>query len=238
MQAVILVGGLGTRLGTLVADRNKPMAQVAGRPFLEYLLIQLRNYQVREVVLCVGYRGECIHQHFGSGAAWGLRLHYSWEQELRGTGGALKLAQNLIRGEDFLVLNGDSFFAMNLERLIAYHRDRKALATIALADVSDARRYGRVDLDADGAIRRFREKDDQPAPTPGRINSGIYMFRRDLLDLIPAGRTVSLEHEVFPGLIGKGFYGLPLPGYFVDIGVPADYLGLEADNGPLLAALV
>jgi NDP-sugar pyrophosphorylase family protein len=236
MQTVVLVGGVGTRLGALVEGRNKPMVPIAGRPFLEYLLRQLARHGFTEVILCVGHRGEIIREHFGSGAPWGLQLRYSWEQELRGTAGALKLAQELIDQEPFLVMNGDSFLDIDLNALVQYHCKQAALATLALAEVDNTQRYGTVEVDERGQIRRFVEKGQ--GGKQGRINGGIYVFQKAVLDDIPAGRAVSLEHETFPSLIGRKFYGLPVAGYFVDIGIPATYLDLQSNPDPLLTTII
>jgi len=235
MQAVILAGGLGTRLRPLVDDRNKTMAPVAGRPFLEYLLMRLRRYGVADVVLCVGHGAELIRGYFGTGDGWQMRLRYSREEELRGTGGAIKMAQELIDGESFLVMNGDSVFAVDLYRLADYHRRRNALVTVGLAQVADTRRFGTVETDQTGRVVGFVEK-GQGSPS-GLINGGIYVFDRGVLDLIPEGRAVSLEHEIFPTLVGREFYGLAFGADFVDMGVPEDYLRLAADPGRLTGSL-
>ena len=234
-SAVILCGGLGTRLRPLLKDRPKALALVGGRPFLEYLLLQLKRYEINNVILAVGHCGEMIEAYFGSGSDLGLHLYYSYESEPLGTGGALKLAQNLIHSEYFLVMNGDSFFDIDLKVLIRYHQKKKALATIGLAKVDDTQRYGAVELDHEGRIVRFLEK--MKGGQPGLINGGIYVFQREVLELIPEGRPVSLEQEIFPKLIGRDFYGLPFQAYFIDIGVPEDYLRLKADPSRLLMAV-
>jgi len=231
MYAAVLVGGLGTRLGSLIAGRNKPMALVAGKPFLEYLLCQLKNNGFTQVTLCIGHRGDLVREHFGTGERWGLCLTYSVEQELRGTAGAVKLAEPLLVGERFLVLNGDSLFDVPLSELTAFHHQRGALATIALSRTDAAQRFGTVEIDSDGKILSFLEKDR--GVSTGLINAGIYVFSRQVLDYIPAGRPVSLERETFPSLIGRGLYGLSLQGYFLDIGVPESYGQAQTDAGRL-----
>jgi D-glycero-alpha-D-manno-heptose 1-phosphate guanylyltransferase len=235
MQTVVLAGGLGTRLKSLLGNRPKPMASIANRPFLEYLLLQLKKYKMTEIILCVGYQGEFIQKYFGDGERWGLSLLYSYEQELCGTAGALKLAQGLTRGDSFLVLNGDSFFDIDLKELILYHQKKKALATLALAQVDNTQRYGIVKLDHKGQIVGFWEK--MKGGQASLINGGISVFQSEVLKLIPEGRPISLEHEIFPKLIGKGFYGFPFQAYFIDIGVPEDYLRLQADPSRLLMAV-
>ena len=234
MQAAVLAGGLGTRLRSVIGDTPKPMAPVVGRPFLEYILLQLRSWGVDEAVLCVSYRGELVRAYFGNGQGLGLRLRYSHEPERRGTAGALKAAEHLIAGETFLVMNGDSFFDIELDALVAHHQKLRAIATVALAKVEDAQRFGRVETDEAGIIQRFVEK--QPGRRPGIINGGIYILTRRVLELIPDARAVSLEQDVFPRLIGERFGGIAFDDYFLDIGVPSTYQDLRANPSRLLAA--
>jgi D-glycero-alpha-D-manno-heptose 1-phosphate guanylyltransferase len=234
MQAVVLVGGLGTRLGALLAGRNKPMVDVAGHPFIYYLLRQLRKNGLVDIVLCVGHRGELIRERFGSGSALGVRLRYSTEETLRGTAGALKLAEHLIHGESFLAMNGDSLFDVPLEELIAFHQAVHARVSVALASVERRERFGTVEVQGDGQVVGFREKGQ--ASAGGYINGGIYVFQTDVLRGIPADQPVSLEQDVFPGLVGQGLYARAFPGYFVDIGVPDEYHRIQADPTRLLAA--
>jgi NDP-sugar pyrophosphorylase family protein len=231
MKALILAGGMGTRLRPLLPHTAKPMAEVAGRPFLEYLIAHLARHGLREIVICTGYLGDQLRDHFADGRRWGLSIRYCHEERPLGTAGAIKHAEALI-GDDpaFLATNGDSFFAADLRALIDFHHDRRARATVALAPVprEDPTRYGRVELDEAGRIRCFVEK-GAVAGDGGLINGGIYLFDRRVLGEIPAGVAVSLEREVFPRLIGKGFYGLALSGFFVDIGLPASYQELRRD---------
>src|SRR6266566_2269164 len=129
MRALILAGGAGTRLRPVLISLNKPMAPVAGRPFLEYLLLQLKKHEIDEVTLCVGYKAELIQSYFGMGDRWGMQVSYSYETDFRGTAGALKLAEDLIHGQDFFVMNGDSLFDIDLRMLMHYHRKTTATAT-------------------------------------------------------------------------------------------------------------
>jgi NDP-sugar pyrophosphorylase family protein len=235
MQALILAGGAGTRLSSVLAGLNKPMVPIAGKPFLEYLLLQLKRHEVKEVTLCVGYKANLIHSYFGMGDRWGMQISYSYEKDFRGTGGALKLAEDLIHEEDFFVMNGDSMFDIELYTLMHHHRDMKAMATLALAHVDDTQRYGAVGMNESGRIVSFIEKRD--SDTGGLINGGIYVFAREVLALIPGGQPVSLEQDVLPRLVGQRLYGLPSKGYFVDIGVPTDYMRLQSNSTQLLAAV-
>ena len=206
MQALILAGGAGTRLRSILTELNKPMAPIAGKPFLEYLLLQLKKHGIDEVTLCVGYQAELIQSYFGMGNHWGLQISYSYEPDFRGTAGALKLAEALIHEQDFFVLNGDSLFDIELRALMHYHRSRKATATLALAHVEDTERYGVVGLNESGHIVSFIEK--REGNSAGLINGGVYLFAREVLDLIPEGQMVSLEQHILPKLVGRGIYGL------------------------------
>lgn len=235
MQALILAGGAGTRLRPVVEELNKPMAPVAGKPFLEYLLLQLKKREIDEVTLCVGYKAHLIQSYFGSGNRWGIRISYSYEPDFLGTGGALKLAEELIHEDVFFVMNGDSLFDIELHTVMHYHRNMKAIATLALAHVDDTRRYGTVHMNELGQIVSFIEKREDKVA--GLINSGIYVFTREVLNVIPKGRPVSLENDILPNFIGQGLYGVPLEGYFIDIGVPADYIRLQSTPTQLLAAV-
>ena len=228
VEAIILAGGLGTRLRPIVSAAPKAMAEVAGRPFLEYLLGQLRAEGITRAVVCTGYMADAIAGHFGDGEQWGMELRYSVEFEARGTAGALKLAERMLTGDRWLLMNGDSLFDISLQHLINAHATGPALVTIALARVADGHRYGRVTLSPDGMISAFAEKTD--AATPGLINGGIYVVERQVLDQIPADRSVSLEREVFPNLVRNSIRGVPFDAYFIDIGVPDDFLRAQIET--------
>jgi D-glycero-alpha-D-manno-heptose 1-phosphate guanylyltransferase len=222
MKAIILAGGKGLRLREVVADLPKPMAPIAGRPFLEYLILQLKRHGMRDVILATGYRSEAIRDHFRDGTAWDMHIAYSQETEPLGTGGALRKAADLIDGNDFLVMNGDSFLDVNLEDLAERHRARGSLGTLSLVRKNDAGRYGSVAIDENGLIHAFTEKGDV---APGLINGGVYCFGRSIVEHIGSG-NISLERDVLPGLTGRHLYGFETNGYFVDMGIPADYRDL------------
>jgi len=228
-EAVILAGGLGTRLRPSVQGAPKSMALIAGHPFLCYQLSWLRLWGIRHVVLCIGYKGRQICEYFGNGKRWGLSIRYSVERKPLGTGGALRNAQRLLSKTWFLALNGDSLLDVDLGALVEFHRKRNAVATLALAEADSSRRYGFVQLGSMGNICSFLEKPvfsrrpDTSVRRPPLINGGVYVLASQVLDQIPSGRNVSLEKEVFPSLVGKGFYGFPTRAYFVDIGLPRNY---------------
>lgn len=226
LKAVILAGGLGTRLRALINDRPKSMAPIAGRPFLEYQLLWLKSQGVREVILGVGYLHDQVVAHFGDGRRWEMALSYSVEEEPLGTAGALKKAEPLLGLDQFIVMNGDSIVEMDLRALVDFHEERGALATLAVVRPPMTRRYGSIELDEDGRILKFVEKGANPPQSKQEaqgISGGVYLFRKLVLDYIPAGTKVSLEGDVFPKLVGHSFYGFRSRGYFIDIGVPEDY---------------
>jgi NDP-sugar pyrophosphorylase family protein len=210
------------------------MASIAEKPFLDYLLLYIKKHHVTEVILCLGHGGALVQDYYQRRPFPGLNLRYSHEAEPLGTGGALKRAEPLLRSSEFLVLNGDSIFGIDVLTLLQSHRSRRAHATIALAEVDDRQRYGTVEMNEQGQITGFQEKAQAGR---GLINGGIYVLRSEVLALIPPGRAVSLEREIFPQIIGRGLFGTPFQAYFTDIGVPEAYRKLQAEPNRLLAAV-
>lgn len=204
------------------------MAPVGDRPFLDYLLRWLRFEGVEEVILCVGYKKSHIQRHVGAGRKWGLRVRYSLDKQLLGTGGALRQVLHLLSTDRMFVLNGDSFLDVNLRNLLEFHANRSAAATLGAVRVVDASRYGSLELDDKGRILAFLEKSERgKQKTPDLenqvINGGIYVFEKELLKRIPSSGAVSLERDVFPSLLNdKNIYGYIEQSFFLDIGVPED----------------
>jgi NDP-sugar pyrophosphorylase family protein len=233
--ALILAGGLGKRLRPAYAAGPKALAPIGARPFLDYLLYWLRSQGVEEVVLCVGHKRSRIQRHVGSGQKWGLRVRYSIERKLLGTAGAVKKAGTMLVGGRVFVLNGDTFLDVNLREMSAFHRDRKGWATLAVANVADAKRFGTLQLDPRGRVTSFLEKgawatDYARACSSRQINGGVYIFEKKLLDKIPARGQVSLEREVFPRLLSKNrLFGFVTDGFFLDIGVPGDFRRAQSE---------
>ena len=219
-KIVILAGGLGTRLRGTIGDLPKPLAPISGTPFLEYLIKLIANQGFTNVIISCGHGADAIKDFFGDGSNFGLKINFTFEKELLGTGGAIKLAEPLIDSDDFFVMNGDTYFEVDLGEMVQFHKSRNALGTIALLNKVDTGRYGRVVIDLDKRILSFSEKANGKA---GLINGGIYIFRRDIFDWIPSGKVVSLENEILPQLVGEGFFGFSVNGYFIDIGIPEDY---------------
>ncbi len=228
LTALVLAGGFGSRLRPVVADRPKALFIVAGRPFVTFLLDQLAAAGASRVVLCTGHHGDqmraCLGERYGA-----LPLIYSHESEPLGTAGALRLALPWVTSDPALVMNGDSYCEADLGALLAWHQARPAAASLLLTQVPDTGRYGRVQRDAADAVTGFVEKG--AAGGPGWINAGIYVLSQALLAGIPAGRAVSIEREVFPAWVGRGLYGCPAGGRFIDIGTPEALARLPAFFG-------
>jgi len=222
---VILAGGLGTRLRSAVADRPKVLAEIHGQPFLSFLLDQLLSAGIGHALLCTGYLAEQVQAVFGASYK-DLRLSYSREPALLGTGGALRLALPSIKSEWLLVMNGDSYCDVSLAEFWSWHAGRAAPATLLLTRVPDTGRFGRVHVDLNGRILSFDEKSREPGP--GLINAGIYFLRRAVVEALPPGSTISLERNVFPSLIGNGLYGFCTSAPFLDIGIPEALAQAEA----------
>lgn len=222
--AAILVGGLGTRLSSVVRDRPKALADVRGRPFLTYLLDQLDDAGIRHAVLCTGHRGEQVEQTLGPRYR-GIRLVYSREHSPLGTAGALRLALPRIPSAVVLVMNGDSCCSADLNEFQAWHRGSGLLGSILLSWVADSSRFGRVCVDDEGRVRRFEEK--RPESGAGWINAGVYLLPADLLREIPKERAVSLEREVLPDWLRRGIGGYRSRSRFLDIGIPESYAQAE-----------
>jgi D-glycero-alpha-D-manno-heptose 1-phosphate guanylyltransferase len=219
LTCVILTGGLGTRLRSILPDTPKPMACVNGRPFLEYLLTQVRVAGYTDVILCTGYKAEVIENYLADGRRYDVQIRYSRERELLGTAGALSQARHLIRSDPFLVMNGDSYCAVDFEELISQHQARNAVATIVTTRIEDRSRYGSVVVGPQDAIVTFSEKGETRGS--GYINGGIYVISQTVLDLIPAGKYLSIERDIFPSLVGRGLYAFKTSGVFIDIGTPS-----------------
>jgi mannose-1-phosphate guanylyltransferase len=224
MQAVILVGGQGTRLRPLTSTVPKPVVQLVDRPFISYMLEWLRGHGVEDVIMSCGFLASGVRDVLGDGSGLGLRLQFVEEPEPRGTAGALKLAEPMLE-ERFLVLNGDVLTDLDLTAQIAQHEASGARATLALVPVADPSAYGLVLLDEHGAVREFIEKPDPDQRVETNlISAGAYVLERSILELVPPDRNVSVEREVWPRLVGEGLYGFASESYWMDIGTPERYL--------------
>jgi mannose-1-phosphate guanylyltransferase len=231
-EAVLLVGGQGTRLRPLTFTTPKQMLPVAGVPLLTHLIVKLRDAGVDHVVLATSYRSEVFAEHFGDGSALGVALTYVREVEPLGTGGAIgNVAAHLRSGPDdpVVVVNGDNLSGHDLLGQLTFHRDRRADVTLHLVEVPDARAFGCVPCDDDGRVLAFLEK--MPEPVTHWVNAGCYVFRRSVVDAIPQGRPVSVERETFPGLLAEGgrVFAWRETSFWSDVGTPATYVRTSAD---------
>ena len=220
-EAVILAGGLGTRLKDIVSDMPKSMAPVNNKPFLAYLLDYLLKNGVRRVVLSVGYMHEKILNYFHKNYK-GIEIIYSIEPEPLGTGGAVALAMKSVLSDEVFILNGDTLFKIDLKGLYDFHTKKHADISLALRRVEDASRYGSVSCDDNGRVTEFREK--EIIPVPGLINGGIYVMKKKYFDHLQLSGKFSLERDCFAKLCKESFtYGYVSENYFLDIGIPIDY---------------
>jgi mannose-1-phosphate guanylyltransferase len=223
MQAVILVGGEGTRLRPLTSTVPKPVVPLVDRPFISFMLEWLQGHGIDDVIMSCGFLATSVRNVLGDGSGLGIKLRFVEEPDPRGTAGALKFAQSLL-DERFLMLNGDVLTDIDLTAQIAQHERTGARATLALVPVEDPTAYGVVQLNEDRSVRDFVEKPSPDQIDTNLISAGAYVLEREVLDLVPADQNVSIEREVWPRLIGDGLYGSPSESYWLDIGTPERYL--------------
>jgi mannose-1-phosphate guanylyltransferase len=232
LEAIMLVGGKGTRLRPLTLSAPKPLLPTAGVPFLAHQLARAAKCGITHVVLATSYRAEMFTEAFGDGAGFGLSIDYVHESEPLGTGGGIRNAASRLRGrpdDAVVVLNGDVLSAHDVPAQVDLHRKKEAAVTLHLVEVDDPSRYGCVPIDAAGRVTAFLEK--TPNPVTNRINAGCYIFRRSVIDQIPAGQVVSVERETFPGLIRAGtvVMGYAESAYWLDVGTPEAFVRGSCD---------
>jgi mannose-1-phosphate guanylyltransferase len=232
LEAILLVGGKGTRLRPLTLSAPKPLLPTAGVPFLAHQLARAAEAGITHVVLATSYRAEMFQEAFGTGEEFGLSIEYVHESEPLGTGGGIRNAAQLLRSgpdDPVVVLNGDVLSGHDLPTQVDLHRKRDAAVTLHLVTVADPTRYGCVPTDTAGRVIAFLEK--MPNPVTNQINAGCYVFRRSVIDRIPAGRVVSVEHETFPGLIADNavVMGYVEDSYWLDVGTPEAFVRGSCD---------
>ncbi len=220
LTCVILAGGLGTRLRPVVNDRQKVMANVAGRPFLTYVLDQIVHAGIQRAVVCSGYLGDSLSNVLKDDYQ-GLQLVYSHEEIPLGTAGALKQALPLLKTFPVLVCNGDSYVDVDLEQFMAFHDSRNSTMTLVLAKKQSSGAFGLVEVEEEGVVKRFSEKESTGKPE--WVNAGMYLIEKQVIDSIPESRTVSLEREILPQWVGWGLHGYAQPGELFDIGTPTSW---------------
>lgn len=229
VDAIVLVGGQGTRLRPLTLSAPKPMLPTAGLPFLTHLLSRIAAAGIEHVVMGTSYKAQVFEAEFGDGSKLGLQIDYVTETEALGTGGAIANVADKLRYDTAMVFNGDVLSGADLGALLESHEKRGADVTLHLVRVGDPRAFGCVPTDADGVVTAFLEKTQDP-PTD-QVNAGCYVFNRDVIDRIPKGRAVSVEREVFPSLLTDGLRvcGYVDTSYWRDMGTPEDFVRGSAD---------
>lgn len=234
-EAILLVGGKGTRLRPLTVHTPKPMVPAAGVPFLTHQLARARAAGVEHIVLATSYLAEVFEPYFGDGSSLGLHIEYVTEREPLGTGGAIRnVAHRLASGPDepVLIFNGDILTGLDIRALVTSHADSGADVSLHLTRVEDPRAFGLVPTDDTGRVTAFLEKPQTPEEiVTDQINAGAYIFRRSVIDTIPAGRPVSVERETFPGLLADGAHlqGMVDSTYWLDLGTPQAFIRGSAD---------
>ncbi|MDC7068670.1 NDP-sugar synthase [Corynebacterium pseudodiphtheriticum] len=228
-DAVILVGGRGTRLRPLTINTPKPMLPTAGYPFLQHILARIKAAGINHVILSTSFRAEVFEEYFGDGSELGLEIEYVVEEEALGTGGGIRNVYDKLRGDNVMVFNGDVLAATDLRGILRTHEEKNADLTMHLVRVSDPRAFGCVPTDVNGQVTAFLEKTEDP-PTD-QINAGCYVFKKDLITSIPAGRNVSVERETFPRLLdeGRSVVGHVDAAYWRDMGRPDDFVQGSSD---------
>ena len=225
MKAILLAGGQGTRLKAVTGDLPKPLVPLLGRPLAEHILRLLKKHGIRSVCAAVRYRAEDVMETLGDGSRLGMRITYRVEEQALGTAGAVKNCADFIGDEDVLVISGDAACDMGLTELMERHRERGAAVTLALHRDASPLRFGLAVTDGEGAVRAFVEKPDWNRVVTDLVNTGIYILSPRAIAAIPEGRAYDFGKELFPLLLRQGelLLGVPLDGYWCDVGTPLSY---------------
>ena len=229
-SAILLVGGMGTRLHPLTLKTPKPMLQVAGVPFTEHQIRKAADAGITEIILATSYKSELFEPYFGDGKRFGIKIKYAVEKSALGTGGGIRNAANLLADCDQVVIfNGDVLSGHDLAAQLAFHKKNQADITLYLTQVEDARAYGCVELLENKQIKSFLEKMENPISN--LINAGCYIFNRQIIDEIPQNKVVSVERDTFPNLLANNakVFGYLDNSYWLDIGTPAALVKASAD---------
>lgn len=222
-KAFILAGGKGTRLRPITYEIPKPMVPIQGRPLLEHTIDLLKKYDIRDIIISIGFLGNKIQEHFGNGSKFGVRIKYVTENEPTGTAGPLRIAQPLLEGEHFVMINGDNLFNIDMHELIRTHFENNTVATITLTSVSDPTKFGVAKLQGN-KILSFIEKPKLVDAPSNLINAGVYLFSPEIFNYIPDKNYSMIETEVFPKLLqNQQFYGYVMGGQWLPAGTPEEY---------------
>lgn len=230
MKAVILVGGLGTRLRPLTCNTPKPMIPLVNQPFIEWMLLRLRDQGIGEVILCVQYLADRFRASLGDGSRLGMKVHIVEEPEPRGTAGAVKNVEHLLDGPTY-IFNGDVMTDLDLEAMLAFHREKQSKVTISLTPVEDPTQFGLVEMGPDNRVKRFLEKPRVEDITTNLINAGTYIIEPEIFRYVPPGQFYMFERGLFPVVLQTGdpMYGFPSRAYWTDIGKPQTYIDVHHD---------
>ena len=219
-DVLILCGGFGKRLRSIVSNKPKPLVEIDNRAFLDLLIEYLAGYGFKRFILCTGYMGSAIVEHYET-LFEHLEILFSQESQALGTAGAVKNAEPLIQSSPFLVANGDSFCQVDLGEFFGFHQRKAALSSIVVTPIQHSQEFGAITLNESQEIVSFEEK--KAGGKEALVNAGLYLFEKDVLSLIPPGQTYSLEVDLFPHLAGRGFYGYAVQSKLIDIGTPERY---------------
>lgn len=223
VDVVVLCGGRGTRISPVIGDKPKILADINGRPFLEILIGQLVFHGFKNIILSVGYLKDQIKDYAeksGLEKAKHCKIYFSDEESPLGTGGAIKNAEKLVKSENFLVINGDTFFDADFKKFHKYHLTKNALASMIATQIEDMSDCGNIELDESGKIISFGEKNLKGS---GLVSAGIYLMSKNIFNFMPVNASFSLEHDFFPKMIKNNFYGFACDGNLIDIGTPERY---------------
>jgi mannose-1-phosphate guanylyltransferase/phosphomannomutase len=231
MRAVIIAGGSGTRLRPLTYNTPKPMVPLFNKPFLQYQMELLKRHGITEIIVNLHYLSNVIEDYFGDGSELGLKIFYSREEKALGTAGAVKLAEEFFDDEPLVVLNGDILTDVDLSAILAFHKEKKARATITMIRVTDPTAYGLIFTDGDGQVTRFLEKPSWDEATVDTVNAGIYVLDPSVFRYVPRNEAYSFERGLFPLLLqlNERVCGYTTDAYWLDIGSPVKYLQAHTD---------
>ncbi len=231
MKAIVLAGGLGTRLHPFTLKYPKPMIPLANKPVLAYILNLLKYHHFSDVIITVQYLAEQIQNYFGNGCSLGLTLRYAVEERPLGTAGSIKNAQPYLDDKTFLVISGDIVTDIDLSKAVHFHRQKQALATVVLKRVTNPHEYGVVVADRSGRIRQYLEKPERQSIISNMVNSGIYILEPEVLDYMEPNQAYDFSYDIFPLLVAQNapFFGYVADGYWRDIGMVQSYTQVKAD---------
>ena len=231
MQAIIIAGGLGTRLKPVTDYCPKPALPIMGKPFLDYQLELLKRIGVKRVVFSLMYLADKIMKIFGDGSQYGMEFHYAVEESPLGTGGGIKNCEKYLLDEPTVIFNGDVLTDIDLNQVIDFHINQNAKITIVMTPVDDPTMYGVIFTERDGRILRFLEKPKREEATQNTINAGIYIYERDVFEHIPPGQNYSVERQLYPDMLDEGYRlsGYKSSDYWLDIGTPEKYMKAHWD---------